>query len=60
MIVMAELTSEDVAVLTQKLGIAEESVLKQHASYLGGLNKLLYLNKLSFLHLFKINTRLER
>ena len=38
---MAELTSEDVAVLTQKLGIAEESVLKQHASYLGGLNKLL-------------------
>ena len=35
---MAELTSEDMAVLTQKLGIAEESVLKQHASYLGGLN----------------------
>ena len=33
---MTELTSEDVAILTQKLGIAEESVLKQHAAYLGG------------------------
>ena len=38
MIVMAELTSEDMALLTQKLGIAEESVLKQHAAYLGGLS----------------------
>ena len=36
-IIMTELTSEDVALLTQKLGIAEESVLKQHAAYLGGL-----------------------
>ena len=32
---MTELTSEDVALLTQKLGIAEESILKQHAAYLG-------------------------
>ena len=34
---MTELNSEDVALLTQKLGIAEESVLKQHAAYLGWL-----------------------
>ena len=34
---MTELTSEDAALLTQKLGIAEESVLKQHAAYLGWL-----------------------
>ena len=33
---MTELTSEEVALLTQKLSIAEESVMKQHAAYLGG------------------------
>ena len=34
---MAELSSEDVALLAQKLNIPEESIMKQHAAYLGWL-----------------------
>lgn len=58
---MVELTSEEVALLTQKLSITEESVMKQHAAYLGVSLKIKRdHSRIISRSRYKTNTRLGR